>query len=360
MTPKLLNPGPVTLSERVRGALLRPDLCHREPEFAALQAAVRRGLAAVYPEAAADYSAVLLTGSGTAAVEAMVGSLVPRGGTALVAANGVYGERIAAMLAAQGRPPRLVRSDWLAPIDLPAVEAALAADPALSHVVAVHHETTTGRLNDLAALGALCRRFRRPLLLDAVSSFGAEAIDFAGWNVEACAATANKCLHGVPGLSFVLARRERLARGESAAPGLYLDLLRQHAEQEAGASAFTQAVHACHALDEALRELADEGGWSARHARYRALSGRLRAGLRALGYETLLPDADSSAALTAFRLPPGLPYPRLHAALRDAGYVVYAGQGALAAEIFRVAVMGALGPEDVDAVVAALRAVTAA
>jgi 2-aminoethylphosphonate-pyruvate transaminase len=156
---KLLNPGPVTLTQRVRQAMVREDLCHREPEFAALQATIREGLVRVYPDAAHDFTAILLAGSGTAAVEAMVGSLVPHKGQALVVANGVYGERMAAMLNAQGKVIHVVSSEWTAPMDLTAVERILAREPGVTHVVAVHLVTTSGRLNDIPALGTLCRHY---------------------------------------------------------------------------------------------------------------------------------------------------------------------------------------------------------
>ena len=203
---RLLNPGPVTLSPRVRQALSGPDLCHRQPEFGDLQQTVRSALAEVYPQAARNYEAILLTGSGTAAVEAMVGSLIPGGQHSLVVANGIYGERIADMLSAHGNAFTLIKSTWEAPLDLESVAHALNQIPRPSRVITVHHETTTGRANDLASLGQLCREANVPLLVDAVSSFGAEPLDFEGWNIEACAATGNKCLHGAPGTAFVLAR----------------------------------------------------------------------------------------------------------------------------------------------------------
>jgi 2-aminoethylphosphonate-pyruvate transaminase len=346
--PKLLNPGPVTLTPRVRAALSGVDLCHREPEFAALQTEIRERLINVYPQAAQDFTAILLAGSGTAAVEAMVGSFVPRQGHALVVANGVYGERMAAMLAAQGKTAHLARAAWTEPMNLLAAEQLLAAEPRLTHVLAVQHETTTGRLNDLAALGALCRRFDKPLLLDAVSSFGAEEIDFAHWNLAACAATANKCLHGVPGVSFVLARQEALA-AESGATSLYLDLFRYHAEQQKGSTPFTMPVQVCYALAEALHELADAGGWQARRMHYAALSQQVFDGLQAQGVAPLLDiAAPSSSVLTAYRVPAGMNYASLHAALKAAGFVIYAGQGQFQAEIFRIAVMGDVDAADID------------
>jgi 2-aminoethylphosphonate-pyruvate transaminase len=349
--PKLLNPGPVTLTSRVRAALTGVDLCHREPEFAALQSEIRRRLIGVYPQAARDYTAVLLAGSGTAAVEAMVGTFVPRQGHALVVANGVYGERMAAMLAAQGKTAHTARAAWTEPMDLLAAERLLAGEPRITHVLAVQHETTTGRLNNIAALGALCRRFDKPLLLDAVSSFGAEELDFENWNLAACAATANKCLHGVPGVSFVLARRDALA-AESGATSLYLDLSRYYAEQEKGSTPFTMPVQVCYALAEALRELEDAGGWRARRAHYAALSALAFAGLQSQGVAPLLDiAAPSSPVLTAYRIPTGpagLDYASLHTALKAAGFVIYAGQGQFQHEIFRIAVMGDLAAADIE------------
>jgi len=346
----LLNPGPVTLSERVRQALLRPDQCHREQEFADLVLGIRRRLEAVYEQRPAGHDAVILSGSGTCAVEAMVASLVPRNGRALVAANGVYGERIGAMLDAQGKAHTTIAADWLAAIDIAAVREALST-ARYSAVLAVHHETTTGRLNRLDELGRACLDANVPLLLDAVSSFGGEAIDWERWHVGAVAGTANKCLHGVPGIAFVIANRELLQARRGSSPAIYLDLQRYHTEQAIGFSPFTQAVHACFALDAALDELADEGGWSARRTLYHRRTATIRQGLLAAGIEPLLAEADNSSMLTAYRLPPGVAYATLHDRLKRAGYVIYAGQGRLARHIFRIATMGAIDDTDLDRIV---------
>ncbi len=356
---KLLNPGPVTLTRRVRLAMLREDLCHREPEFAMLQCEIRRRLVSVYTEASRDFTAILLTGSGTAAVEAMVGSLVPKDGHALVVANGVYGERMAAMLEAQGKTVHLARADWTEPMNLAAAEQVLASEPKITHVLAVHHETTTGRLNDIPALGALCHRYGVSLLLDCVSSFGGEAIDFENWNLEACAGTANKCLHGVPGVSFVMARKSAMESRRSGATSVYLDLFRHYAEQRKGSSPFTHSVHVCYALAEALKELADSGGWRGRHAHYAMLSRQVFDGLREQGIEPLLDlAAPSSSVLTAYRVPGGSDYASLHDFLKAAGFVIYAGQGKLAQEIFRIAVMGTINSNDIERLLAAFRLYT--
>jgi 2-aminoethylphosphonate-pyruvate transaminase len=224
-------------------------------------------------------------------------------------------------------------------------------------VFSVHHETTTGRLNDIAALGALCKAHGVPLLLDAVSSFAGEAIRFDAWNLEACAATANKCLHGVPGIAFVLARRDVFTSRRSGATSVYLDLFRYEKEQRSGFSPFTQATHVMHALDEALSELADLGGVPARAAHYRALSDAVRVGLGALGVEPLIDPAAHSATLTSYRLPPGLAYATLHDTLKEQGFVIYAGQGDFSGSIFRIAVMGDLARADTDRLTGCIRGI---
>jgi 2-aminoethylphosphonate-pyruvate transaminase len=247
----------------------------------------------------------------------------------------------------------VVRSEWLEPIDLRAVACALDSDAAITHVVSVQHETTTGRLNDIAALGELCRSRNVPLLLDAVSSFGGEWIDFRGWHIEGCAATANKCLHGAPGVSFVLVRTRAMVQRQTGAPCLYLDLFRNYKEQSRGYPLFTPPVQVMYALQEALMEMEDQGGWRERRRSYVRRSQLVRRGLRERGYQLLLPDERCySSVLTSFAMPDAVSYRALHADLKEAGYIVYAGQGPLNGNIFRIAVMGELHEEDIGRFVA--------
>ncbi|WP_424103437.1 2-aminoethylphosphonate aminotransferase [Moorena producens] len=344
----LLNPGPVTLSDRVRRALLQPDLCHREPEFAELALDIKARLAKVYPSAAEDYDAILLTGSGTCAVEAMLSTLVPQDGKALVVTNGVYGERMAAMIKAHGKSLEVVTAPWHEPMNLKEVETCLTQDSAITHVIAVHHETTTGRLNDVAQLGQLCQGYNVALLLDSVSSFGAEAIEFAPWNLEACAATANKCLHGVPGLSFVLVKRSIFEARPSAAGSVYLDLYPYQQDQARGYSPFTQAVQVAYGLQEALKEMEDMGGQTARHSSYTQRAQQILQSLQNLEIKPLLDVEDYSCVLTSFKLPPGYSYEQIHDTLKESGFVIYAGQGGLKNQIFRIANMGDIQPSDLD------------
>jgi len=345
----LLNPGPVTLSDRVRRSLLQPDLCHRESEFFDLQDEARNRLLSTYSLNSSQWAAVLMTASGTAAVESMVAALVPKNGRLLVVENGVYGERIALICAQYGIDHERIAGDWLQAPDWDAVAARLKNQPngaAFTHVAVVHHETTTGRLNELHELSKLCRDHGAGLLVDAVSSFGAEAIDFGDPGLSAVAATANKCLHGVPGAAFVIVRRSALANAASRT--YYLDLGRLARLQDERNTPFTPAVHAYYALVEALREYAEQGGRNARYQHYAALAERVRAGLAELGIDSLLPAEQSSVVLRAYRLPPDLGYATLHDALKAKGFVIYAGQGNLSKTLFRISTMGHITAADID------------
>ena len=344
---RLLNPGPVLLSERVRRSLLQPDLCHRESDFYDLQDEARSRLLATHDLDPGEWAAVLMTASGTAAVESMLAALVPANGRVLIVENGVYGERMAQICVRYHIAHARVVGDWMQAPDVAAVASALDAVDgvaAFTHLAVVHHETTTGRLNDLSALSALCRQRGLKLLVDGVSSFGAEALDFADDTLAAVAATANKCLHGVPGASFVIVRRAELA--QAAARTYYLDLGRLAQLQDQRNTPFTPAVHVYYALVEALREYAESGGRRARHAHYAALADQVRSGLAGLNIQPVIAPEESSVVLRAYRLPAGMTYARLHDGLKARGFVIYAGQGDLSKTLFRISTMGALTPAD--------------
>ncbi|KVD25385.1 2-aminoethylphosphonate aminotransferase [Burkholderia ubonensis] len=351
----LLNPGPVTLTERVRRSLLQPDLCHRESEFFDLQDEARARLVAAYGLDPAEWAAVLMTGSGTAAVESMIAALVPQRGKLLVIENGVYGERIAQIATQYAIAHEVLKHEWMQAPDLAQIAARLDAG-GFSHVAVIHHETTTGRLNDLGAIADVCRARGVKLLVDGVSSFGAEAIDFAGGDIDAVAATANKCLHGVPGAAFVIVRRSALA--QAASRTYYLDLGRLAKLQDQRNTPFTPSVHAYYALVEALREFDEAGGWRARHARYKALADQAQAGLAARGMPLVLPEGASSVVLRAYRLPQSVTYEQLHDGLKARGFVIYAGQGGLSKELFRISTMGAIEAADVERLLDGFSALT--
>lgn len=344
----LLNPGPVNITERVRCALLQEDLCHRDTECAELTLDIKERLISVYPKAAKDYEAILLTGSGTCAVEAMLATLIPKDGKALVVNNGLYGEKIVTMMTTHEKSSDTVTSQWYDPINLTEVENRLNQDSTITHIIAVHHETSTGRLNDIAKLGKICKNNNVALLLDCVSSFGAEAIEFDVWNLEACAITAQKCLHSVPGLSGVIVKRSVFDTRSSAARSMYLDLYAYYKRQKQGYFPITQAVQVSYALREALLELEDMGGWIARHRGYAIYSQKIRQTLQKLGLETILAEQYYSNMLTSFKLPANYTYEQIRDTLKKSGFVIYGGSWEIKRDILRIANMGNIQPDDIE------------
>ena len=359
MTPPrewvLLNPGPANTSRTVKEALVGPDLCHREPEFFAVMRECRERLVRL-AGVADDFVAVLFTGSGTAAVEATVASAVPRGRGVLVIDNGVYGDRLVRICRAHAIPVEVLAYDIATPAAPADVARVLRQHPAISHVAVVHHETTTGLLNPVDAVAEVAAGLGRRVIVDAMSSLFGEPLAVGAPGIDFVTASANKCMQGIPGIAFVLARRGALEELAGASPrSVYLDVHAHFAAQERDNTPFTPAVQVLHAMRQALVELESEGV-DARIGRYAANARVLRDGMAELGFEILVPVEARSAILTTFRLLPGLAYDALHDAMKRRGYVIYAGQGAIRTYAFRVSNMGTLTPADMTGVVHAFAA----
>ena len=351
----LLNPGPANTSREVREALVMPDLCHREPEFFEVMRDCRERLVRL-AEGGDAFAAVLFTGSGTAAVEAAVSSAVPADGGLLVVDNGVYGDRLLRIARAHGIAHRALAYDVAAPARPDDVRAALRAERHLTHVAVVHHETTTGVLNPVAEIVRAAADEGRRVLVDAMSSLFGEPLDVTQDGIDFVMASANKCLQGVPGISFVLARRQALDALRGRPPrSVYLDLGNHYVTQEQDNTPFTPAVQVLHAMRQALRELEKEGV-AERIARYAENARVLRRGMGALGFAMLVPEGARSSILTTFKLPPGIAYDPLHDAMKHRGYIIYAGQGDIRKYAFRVSNMGTLTPTDMQGVVEAFAA----
>jgi 2-aminoethylphosphonate-pyruvate transaminase len=333
------------------------DLCHREPEFFELQDEVIYGLLDIYQCDPALWTAVLVGGSGTSAMEAMLASLLPFDANVLVLENGVYGERLSRIAGIYGIRHQALKAAWGEAVELEAL-AELLASGDFSHVLAVHHETTTGRLNPVDEIASLCTQNGVQLLLDAVSSFGAESIPFEQESLQAIAATANKCLHGIPGLAMVLCRREALK--QEIKPRTLSLHLQGWAEQQAKQSTpFTPPVNALLGLARALKELDKQGGWKARRSRYRKLAARVADTCQELGVKQWLLADVSSCVLRSYHLPAGMTYNELHDGLKQHGFIIYAGQGDLAAQLFRISTMGEISDYDMARLVYALQTVIA-
>jgi len=344
MSPLLLTPGPLTTAPEVRAAMT-VDLGSRDPAFRAVTERILGRLAALAPEPGA-FDAVPVQGSGTFAVEAMLGGFVPRDGAAAVLVNGVYGERAAELLDRAGRRVVRIVADEADPPDLDALDRALTADAGLTHVVAVHVETTTGQLEPIRAIADLVARHGRRLLVDAMAGFGALPLD--GVRCDAVAASSNKCLEGVPGLGFVLARREALARTAGNAHSVSLDLHAQHARlARDGQFRFTPPTHVMLALDAALGLHAAEGGVAGRGARYAANLRVLVDGMRELGFVPLLPPQRQAPIIVSFLHPkdPRWSFPAFYEDLRSRGFAIYPGS-LTRVPTFRVGCIGQVYPAD--------------
>lgn len=337
----LLNPGPVVISDRVRRALAGPDLCHREPEFEQIRDDIRRLLLELFA-AGTGHEVALLTGSGTAAVEAMLVCGAPPSGTILVLNNGIYGRRMLDICRAHGIPAESLDVSWNEAVPPDRVRERLR--PPIRAIAMVHHETTTGLVNPVAEVASLARERGLRLLVDSVSGLAGETIDLRP--IDFVAGTATKCIQGVAGLAFVFLRREALAPDPRS---VYLDL-RRYLE---GPVPFTPAVQVFAACREALLELREEGV-ETRIARYRRAAGILRDGFQRLGLTFHVPAPIRSNTLTSLHLPPHRTYSDLHDAVKASGYVIYAGQQQLASRIFRVANMGWLMDDDLRGFLAAL------
>ena len=351
----LLNPGPANTTPTVRAALVMPDLCHREPECFEMMRRCRERLVRL-AGADASWTAVLIAGSGTAAVEAALASVVPRDRALLVVDNGVYGDRMLRMARAHAIPSHALSYDTVTPVAPADVDRMLEAHPELSHVALVHHETTTGLLNPVVEVARVAARHGRSVIVDAMSSLFGEPLGVTSDGIDFVVASANKCLQGLPGVAFVLARRSAVEALQGRPPrSVYLDLYGHYASQEQDNTPFTPAVQVLHAMEQALIELETEGV-GRRLARYAENARVLRAGMGALGFEILVPPGVRSNILTTFRLPPDVSYDALHDAMKRQGYIIYAGQGAIRSHAFRVANMGTLTPVAMQAVVGAFAA----
>jgi 2-aminoethylphosphonate-pyruvate transaminase len=354
--PLLLTPGPLTTSASVKEAMLR-DWGSRDPAFIALNKSVRERLARI-ANAEESHVCVPVQGSGTFAVEAMIGTLLPRqGGKLLVLINGAYGHRMVKMTKVMGRPVEFMEWAEDQPVSPAEVEARLKSDPSLTHVAAVYCETTSGILNPIAELADMVKRQGRVFLIDAMSAFGALPLDAARTPFTAIAASSNKCLEGSPGMGFVIIEKDALNAATSNAHSLSLDLHAQWKGFEANNQwRFTPPTHVVAAFAQALDEFDQEGGVAGRGRRYRENLSILLTGMRDMGFIPLLPDALQAPIIVTFRMPadPAFDFQKFYAKLAEKGFLIYPGKLTVA-DSFRIGCIGRLGAEDMKAALAAIK-----
>ncbi len=355
--PLLLTPGPLTTSKAVKQAMVH-DLGSRDATFIKINKSVLTRLPAIL-NGAEDFVTVPMQGSGTFAVEAMLTTFVPRDGKVLLLINGAYGQRAKKICEIAGRAFAVLETSEDTPPDLAAVEAVLRDDTAITHVFAVQCETTSGILNPVEKIAALAERHGKRLLVDAMSAFGALPLDATHVTFDAVAASSNKCLEGVPGLGFVIARTAALEKTKANATTLVLDLYDQWTNfAKTGQYRFTPPIHVIVACHQALDEFDAEGGVAGRGGRYAENCRILIDGMRALGFEPLLPDHLQAPIIVTFRMPAdkNFVFQTFYDRLKDRGYVIYPGKLTVA-DSFRIGCIGRLYPEHMRGVLAAIRGI---
>lgn len=353
----LLTPGPLSTSKGVRAALLK-DLCTWDDDYKNLVQDVRLKLKELLLANDREncYTSVLMQGSGTFVVESVIGSAISGNDKLLVLANGVYGERIAEIARLQRLNVIQYNVGERGEFDMAQLAHYLAKDPAISHVAVVHCETTTGALNDLAAISTVVKQqFNKTFIVDAMSSLGGIAIDIPGLEIDFIISSSNKCIQGIPGFGFVLAKKTKLEKCKGHSRSLSLDLYAQWADMELkdpGKWRFTSPTHAVRAFHQALIELAAEGGVAARECRYRENHRVLLEGMTKLGFMPLVAAERQSPIITTFLYPHNQPFDfnQFYLQIKKQGFVLYPGK-VTNLETFRIGNIGHIFPEDIKRLV---------
>ena len=358
-TKLLFTPGPLTTSDTVKRAMLR-DAGSRDTDFLAVVRDIRERLLAIGGAASSGYECVLMQGSGTFAIESVISSAIPRQGRLLVLVNGAYGRRIAQMARIHGIETETLETPENRKVSPAAVAERLTAGLPFTHVAVIHCETTTGIVNPIEEIGAAVAHAGAAYIVDAMSSFGAIPIDLEAAHADFLISSANKCIEGVPGFGFVLARRAAVMAAEGNARTLSLDLYAQWAGLEKdGQFRFTPPTHALLAFRQALLELEAEGGVSGRAERYRANQSTLAAGMAKLGFHPYLAAQDQSYIITTYRYPthPEFNFEEFYTRLSDMGFIIYPGK--LSQEpCFRIGTIGRLHAQDIEGLLQAISAIT--
>jgi 2-aminoethylphosphonate-pyruvate transaminase len=350
----LFTPGPLTTSATTKQAMLR-DLGSRDAEFISTVRDVRRRLVDL-GNGGDEYTAVLMQGSGTFGIEATLSSIIPPDGKLLILINGAYGQRMLKIAEVHHiQVATLIFPENTMP-DVSALDEALVNDPAITHVAVVHCETTTGIINPIDVYGVIVKKHYCSYIVDAMSSFGAYPVNLKACGIDYLISSSNKCIEGVPGFSFVLAKKDELENIKGYARTLSLDLLAQWNGLEGdGQFRFTPPVHVILAFHQALLELENEGGVSARGERYRQNYDLTISAMQKMGFKAYLRPEDRGYIITSFHYPdhPNFDFQSFYARLSQKGHVIYPGKLSHA-DCFRIGHVGRLGVADVRALMSAI------
>lgn len=343
----LLNPGPATTTDSVKSALYVEDICPREAEFCQVLAGIQSDLVRIV-HGEDQYLCALFAASGTGGLEAAITSAVPEGKSLLVVENGAYGKRMTDIAERFGIPVERYSIEFGDYPDLDQIEAMLRSSDRVSHLAIVHHETTTGMLNPVKEVCQLAQRYGVEVMVDCMSSYAGIPIDLNEWKADYLISSSNKCIQGMPGLVFVIFRKDHLDKLKETRRSFYFNIYEQYVGFEAsGQMQFTPPVQVAYALRQAIDEYFEEtelGRWT----RYQGNFDLLWNGLSELGFEFLLPYELQSKILLAIKEPKHTSYrfDEMHDYLCERGFTIYPGKGAKEAT-FRLSILGDLHAGDI-------------
>ncbi|MGZ8523119.1 MAG: 2-aminoethylphosphonate--pyruvate transaminase [Chitinophagaceae bacterium] len=355
----LFTPGPLTTSKTVKEAMLQ-DMGSRDYAFINTVKDIRNGLLHLaHVSKEEGYECVIMQGSGTFGIESVISSVVGKKDVLLILANGAYGERIAKMSAIHQLNHHVVRFAEDEIVTAEATKNFLQAHPEITHVACIHSETTTGLINPVTAIGAICKKNNKVFIVDAMSSFGGVEMDMKEMQIDFLVSSSNKCIEGVPGFAFSLCKKTELEKAKGQARSLSLDLYEQWAGLEAsGQFRFTPPTLSIMAFRQALRELEAEGGVKARQKRYKTNKQLLDAGMAGLGFRQYLRPEIQGHIITSFLYPddPNFNFERFYQKLNNRGFVIYPGKLGKT-DAFRIGNIGQIFPDDVKALITAVKEV---
>ena len=345
---KLLTPGPLTTTEAVKKEMLF-DRCTWDDEYKSITQKIRKELLDIGNVNEEDYTAVLMQGSGTFAVESVITSTVGEKDKLLIIANGAYGERIGQIAEHISLNHVIYNNEYDEHPDMDKVKEILDKDTEITHIAMVHCETTTGILNPIEDLSVIAKEYNKTLIIDAMSSFGGIPIDIKALGINYLISSANKCIQGVPGFGFVIAKKEKLEKCKGISRSLSLDLYDQYKGMDKdGKWRFTSPTHVVAAFSKALDELKEEGGVEGRYNRYKNNNLVLRKKLKEIGIESYIEEEKQSPIITTFAFPTdAFSFNEFYSFIKERGFVIYPGK-LTDVDTFRIGNIGEIYEEDIN------------
>lgn len=345
---KLLTPGPLTTTDTVKQQMM-VDHCTWDDDYKQITQEIRKELLSLAHVPEEEYTVVLMQGSGTFGVESVLTGVIGKEDKLLIAANGAYGERMGDIAEHAGLQYEITKEHYNEIIDAQKVREMLRKDSSITHVSMVHSETTSGILNDIQAVGKVVKEYNKVFIVDAMSSFAGVDIPMKEWGIDFLISSANKCIQGVPGFSFIIARKDLLIQSAGKARSLSLDLYEQWKTMEAdGKWRFTSPTHVVLAFYQAIKELKEEGGIEARSRRYKENNELLIEKMGELGIRPYIDSTHQGPIITTFFYPENsnFKFQEMYQYIKDRGYAIYPGK-VTEAETFRIGTIGEIYKEDI-------------